>query len=188
MRHDIRDFKMYFNGNHWFIFYEFSISTLENLEESDGKILEKLIGTKLLSSELYHEEIQGTITKVRFGDALRPYHFHKVDINDFIFIENLRDFKNWVFSFKNFDWGNFKDSSMSMIEIKNSSLSIIEYVEEFIYTKTDFSNGIWLLSKDRFESSSNKLIDYHWIFIYFYTFIEVDKKNNCVRTYDIGYD
>lgn len=184
----IKDFKIYTKSNHWFIFSEFSISTSKNSKENNSEILEKLIGTKLLSSEVYHEEIRSKTKATNFADTLRPYHFHKISINDFIFLENLQDFKNWFFSLKNFDWGDFEDSSMSSIEIKNSATSLIEYVEEFICSKTDLSNGIWLLSKDRFKNSSDKLIHYHWIFIYFYTFIEINNKNDCVRTYDFGYD
>ncbi len=172
-------YKTFLQSFHWFLLYEFTIDDVNFFEKDIHSIIEKLINSKFLNKELYHQEMDNEKLEVS-AEGLksigRPYNFNKITISDFRFFKDIQEFKNWVSLFKNQNWEG--DEENISILMKN--------IEEQLLKRTNLKNGIWLLSKENCEE--NKLIDIHWIYPYFETFIEIDKENQVVRTLDIAND
>ncbi len=65
---------------------------------------------------------------------------------------------------------------------------LIDKAENELLARTKFINGVWHLSKGKYNDDSEKLVEIHWIFLHFETFIEIDRGEKIIRTFDFGYD
>ena len=172
----------YFNTSwreyQWFLIYEFQISEKGFFKIKDEEILNKLIGTRVFSKILHHPELENKETEVSVQDISRPYEIENVTFSDFKFLESKAEFENWIIKFRTKGWE----------DDRNDAQILIEKAEKEIWSRTSLKNGVWYLSKDNFEEESNKLNQIHWVYLHFETFIEIDRENTLIRTFDFGYD
>ena len=164
----------------WFILYEFTVSDMILFEKSDQEILKEIISSKILNKSLYHNEMDGIELELKGLREIpgRPFEFDKIEMSDFQFIESKTDFQNWVIKFRTEGWEDDWDDAQILIN----------RAEKELWSRTKLKSGVWHLTKEIFENDSDKLIDVHWIYLHFETFIEIDRANSMIRTFDFGYD
>jgi hypothetical protein len=180
---EISDIKLrYFNTilreYQWFLLYEFETSETDFFLLKDEEILKTLIGSRILGESLYHPEMEIKDTEVAVKNVSRPYEFKKIEITDFKFLESKLDIENWLIKFRTEGWEDDREDAQILID----------RAEKEIWYRTNLQNGIWHLTKENFEDDSNKLSEIHWIYAHFETFIEIDRENGIIRTFDFGYD
>ncbi|MFC0879009.1 hypothetical protein ACE01N_20610 [Saccharicrinis sp. FJH2] len=162
----------------WFLIYEFQMTGADFFLRTDKEILKTLIETRVLGKSLYHPEMDEKEKEVAVKNFSRPYEFEKIGISDFKFLQFKADFEKWFIKFKTIDW---KDD-------REDAKILIEKAEKVIWSRTNLKNGVWQLSKENFKEDSDKLDEIHWIYLHFETFIEIDRENKIIRTFDFGYD
>jgi hypothetical protein len=161
----------------WFIIYEFVVDKIELFEKSEKEILNEIITTRILNKTLYHKEMDGFELEIK-GLGSRPFEFEKIEISDFHFIHSKSEFEKWLDKFRKEGWEDDREDAQILIG----------KAEKELWSRTILENGVWHLSKMDIDDDSDKLIDIHWIYLHFETFIEIDKKNKLIRTFDFGYD
>ena len=162
----------------WFLIYEFQLKGTDFFRQTDKEILKSLIGTRILGNSLYHSEMDEKDTEVAIKNVSRPYEFEKIEIPDFKYLQSKADFENWLIKFRTEGWEDDREDAQILIDRS----------ENEIWSRTNLQNGIWYLTKENFESDSNKLSEVHWIYAHFETFMEIDRENEIIRTFDFGYD
>lgn len=162
----------------WFLIYEFKLTGTDFFRQTDEEILKTLIGTRILGNSLYHPEMVDKETEVAVKNVSRPYEFDKIEISDFQFLDSKTDFQNWVTKFRTEGWEDDRDDAQILID----------RVEKELWSRTNLEKGVWHLTKEDFEEESNKLIEVHWIYGHFETFIEINREKKIIRTFDFGYD
>lgn len=162
----------------WFLIYEFKLTGTDFYRETDIEIIKTLIGTRILGNSLYHSEMDDMETEVAVKNVSRPYEFEKIETSDFKFMQSKTDFGKWLTKFRTEDWEDDRDDAQILID----------RAEKELWSKTNLKNGVWHLSKEKFENDSDKLIEVHRIYLHFETFIEIDRENKLIRTFDFGYD
>ena len=164
----------------WFVLYEFAVSDRLLFDKSDQEILRDIITSDILNKSLYHNEKGGIGIDIKGLREifLRPFKFDKIEMSDFQFIESKTDFQKWVIKFRTEGWEDDREDAQILID---------RAVKE-LWSRTNLNDGVWHLSKEEFEEGSNKLIEEHWIYLHFETFIEIDRTNALIRTFDFGYD
>jgi hypothetical protein len=177
---ELKYFKTIGHEYQWFILYEFAVSDKVLFDKSDQEILRELISSKILDKILYHNEMDGIELELKgLGESPgRPFEFDKIEMSDFQFIESKTDFQNWVIKFRTEDWEDDREDAQILID----------RAEKELWSRTNLKNGVWHLTKEKFEEDSDKLIEVHWIYLHFETFIEIDRENKLIRTFDFGYD
>ena len=174
----LRHFKTIGQEYQWFLLYEFQILSLDFLAQTDEKILKNLIGTRIFRKELSHPEMGEKETQVVVKNVSRPYEIEKIDLTDWKFIKSKSEFQKWLRKFRTDDWE----------EDREDAQILIDKAEKELWSRTIMTDGVWYLSKENFEDDSDKLIENHWIYLHFETFIEIDRQNKLIRTFDFGYD
>lgn len=162
----------------WFLLYEFQVSEIDLFKSTDQEILTAIIGTNILGNVLFHSEMENKAIEVSVQNVSRPFNFKKVTVNDFKFLESRETFETWVDKFSSDDWEDDRE---------DAQILIAKAVNE-IQSRTNFKNGFWHLSREKLEDNSEKLANLHWVYLHFETFIEIDRTNNTIRTFDFGYD
>ena len=162
----------------WFLIYEFQLTNANFFKQSDNDILKTLIGTQILGNSLFHPEMEEKNTEVAVKNVSRPYEFEKFEISDFKFLQSKTDFEKWVIKFRTEGWE----------DDRNDAQILIDRAEKELWSRTDLKKGLWHLTKENFEDDSDKLTEVHWIYLHFETFIEIDRENELIRTFDFGYD
>ena len=162
----------------WFLLYEFEIMESKFFEKSDEQILKSLIGSRIVEENLFHSEMEGREFEVAVQHVARPFEFDKLSISDFQFIASKKEFEEWLIKFRTDDWEDDREDAQILID----------KAEKELWLRTKIETGVWHLSKNNFETNSDKLIDIHWIYGHFETFIDIDRKNKLIRTFDFGYD
>lgn len=177
---ELKYFKTIEHAYQWFFLYEFAVRDKVLFDKSDQEILKEIISTKILNKSLYHNEMNGIETELKGlrETSGRPFEFDKIEISDFHFIESKTDFQKWLIKFRTEGWE----------DDRNDAKILIDSAEKELLSRTNLKNGVWHLSKEKFEQDSNKLIEVHWIYVHFETFIEIDRANKLIRTFDFGYD
>ena len=164
--------KTYSVNYQWFILYEFNFGSINLFDNSDEEILTEIIGTPILSKILYHKELENEKIELSLEvlkeETRRPFIFKNLKVSDFQYYKDSIQFKKWLNHFRAADWEDDKEDAQVLI---NNAEEII-----------------WHLSKAKFANEDKKLYERHWIYIHFETFIEIDKKNKLIRTFDFGYD
>ncbi|SDY12417.1 hypothetical protein SAMN05444411_1312 [Lutibacter oricola] len=166
----------------WFILYEFKISDKELFHKTDSEIISKLLKTRILNEKIYHKEMDNSKIEINRESIKmileRPFIFEKLVLKDFNFIRDIKEFKSWLIKFRTDDWEDDREDAQRLID----------QAEREISERTKLQNGIWWLSKQKIENQKEKMTELHWIYHHFETFIEIDRKNKLVRTFDFGYD
>lgn len=175
---ELKYFKIIWIKYQWFLLYEFKITDIDFFKLTDNEILNYLIDSRILRNELFHHEMEGKEVEVDTKNIFRPYYFKKIELSDFQFIKSKPDFEKWIIKFGNEGWEDDRDDAQILIN----------QVEKELWSLTNLENGVWHLTKGSFENDSDKLIDTHWIYTYFETFIEIDRQNKMIRTFDFTYD
>ncbi|MBA6316921.1 hypothetical protein [Cellulophaga baltica] len=177
---ELNYFKTIGHGYQWFLLYEFVIGDKTLFDKSDIEILKEIISSRILNKSLYHNEMDGIELELKgLGETPgRPYEFDKIEMSDFQFINSKTDFKNWITKFRTEGW----------VDDQDDAKFLMDRAEKELWSRTDLKNGVWYLTKENFEEDSDKLIEIHWIYLHFKTFIEIDRKNETIRTFDFGYD
>ena len=177
---ELKYFKTIGHEYQWFILYEFVVSDKVFFDKSDNEILKEIISSKILNKRLYHNEMDGIEIELKgLGETPgRPFEFDKIETSDFQFMESKTDFQNWVSRFKTEGWEDDREDAQILID----------RAEKELWSRTNLKNGVWHLTKENFEDNSDKLIETHWIYLHFETFIEIDRANSMIRTFDFGYD
>jgi len=176
---ELKYFSTFLSGNQWLLFYEFNINDSTVFQRCDQEIISSLLKTKVMGEDIYHSEMDSSEIKLsREGlkNLSRPYDFDLISIKDFYFLKSLNEFKEWIQKFR---INNLEDEDTQIL---------ISRAENEIFKRTKVENGIWYLSKEMINESPEKLAELHWIYLYFETFIEIDKENQIIRTFDFGYD
>jgi len=177
---ELKYFKTIGHEYQWFILYEFAVSDKELFNKSDQEILGEIISSKILDKRLYHDEMDGTELELKGlrEPPGRPFEFDKIEMSDFEFNDSKTDFQNWVIKYRTEDWEDDRDDAQILID----------RAEKELWSRTNLKNGVWHLTKKKFAEDSIKLIDINWIYLHFETFIEIDRENKLIRTFDFGYD
>ena len=177
---ELNYFKTIGHEYQWFILYEFAISDKALFDKSDKDVFNEIISSKILSKSLYHKEMDGIEIDLKgLGETPgRPFEFDKIGIADFQFIKSKTDFQKWVIKFRTEGWE----------DDRGDAHILIDRAEKELWSRTDLKNGVWYLTKEKFEYDSDKLIEVHWIYLHFETFMEIDRENKLIRTFDFGYD
>lgn len=177
---ELKYFKTIGHEYQWFILYEFAVSDKVLFDKSDNEILKEIISSKILNKSLYHNEMDGIEIELKgLGETPgRPFEFDKIETPDFQFIESKTDFQNWLSRFRTEGWEDDREDAQILID----------RAEKELWSRTNLKNGVWHLTKENFEDDSDKLIEIHWIYLHFETFMEIDRANSMIRTFDFGYD
>ena len=177
---ELKYFKTIGHEYQWFLLYEFVVSDKTLFDKSDAEILKEFVSSRILDKILYHNEMGGIELELKGLREIpgRPYEFDKIEMSDFQFIETKTEFENWISRFRTEGWEDDREDAQILID----------RAEKELWARTDLKNGVWHLSKANFEDGSDKLIEVHWIYLHFETFLEIDRNNQTIRTFDFGYD
>ena len=160
--------------------YEFELDNTGLFQMTDADALAELISRGVINEQLYYEELnlKEIALKGLSKGLKRPFLFEQLGQADFKHIETKSDFEQWLTASRTTGWEeDFEDAQR-----------LVYLAEEEIWSRTSLRQGLWHLSKNLLEDQPEKLVESHWVYVHFETFIEVDRDNQLIRVFDFGYD
>ncbi|MEO6980531.1 MAG: hypothetical protein ABI113_19215 [Mucilaginibacter sp.] len=163
------------------LLYEFVIDDDLLFKKDDKTILAMLMETRILHRTLEPPELEGQKVNVCVSGIWRPFNFEILKSNHFKFLQDEASFNVGIEELKRSETG----SDYERITIEGVSAE-----QRLVQKRTGFKNGVWLLDRDWFKNDRDDALldELHWIYIYYKTYVEIDRTNKLIRTMDFGWD